>query len=210
MKNVIEDIEVHVWDEDKLEMRNLDRQLFPKRFVGMCKAEAMAKMYPGITAHSEYVVSPSTLTGSDMIFACPDNMPARRVALEAADLLSVPAFICGNTYESASASYYEPMFFGSPLDYRVRYASSMDSVSGDPTVSCTGAAQESDPQLAIANQFSASYALGLLWFWTQKADLVRESDVFNKSPIEYRWVPSAVQTVTIKDCMDQKATEEKD
>ena len=207
MKNVLECPEVHVWDEDILEKGNLYRQLFPKRFIGKCKAEAMSIMYPGIIPHNSYVVTPTDLEGTDMIFACPDNMPARKVALQSSDIFGVPAFICGNTYESASASYYEPTLYGSPMDYRVRYAGSMDNISGDPTRSCTGEAQVSDPQLAIANQFAATYALGLLWFWSQKSSFVRDTPVFNKSPIEYRWVPSAVQTVTIQDCINQSKME---
>jgi len=201
MKQVSSDTEVHVWDGDKLEAKNLDRQLFPKRYVGRYKVDAMEKLYKGIIPHQQYVISAHTFKDSDMLFACPDNMPARKLVLEAADLFNLEAFICGNTYEAASASYYSSDFSGSALDYRVRYSEAMKDTSGDPTVGCTGEALESDPQLAIANQISASFAMCLYWFWTQKAPLVRGTDVFNLSPLEYRWAPSTIKTTTISDCV---------
>lgn len=191
--------EVDVWDADRLERKNLDRQLFPERYIGKNKAEAMAAIY-GAKAVPTFVTTAEQLEGYDLLFACPDNMPARRTVLEAADLFSVPAIICGNEYESASAVYYEPRFKDSPLDYRIRYAASMNDRSGDPTKSCTGAEQESNPQLALANQTAATFAMQLYWFWSRKFPQVREfKDVAKTSPIEYSWIPSANKVATLQD-----------
>ena len=37
--------EIHVWDGDKLESRNLDRQLFTPRMIGKYKAQALAQIH---------------------------------------------------------------------------------------------------------------------------------------------------------------------
>lgn len=208
MKEVSSTTEVHVWDGDKLEKKNLDRQLFHRRYVGQFKADAMSKIYPGIISHPEYLISADAVKDSDMLFACPDNMPARKLVLSAADRFGIPAYICGNTYEAASASYYHMELKDTPMDYRVRYASAINSTEGDPTaLGCTGEALASDPQLAIANQLSASFAMGLYWYWTQKAALVRGHSVFLKSPIEYRWAPSKIHTLTIENCLEEEEKE---
>ncbi len=202
MKQVNKETEVHVWDGDKLERRNLDRQLFHPRYVGQFKAEAMSKIYKGIIPHNQYLVSADALKDSDTLFACPDNMPARRLVLEASDRFDIPSYICGNTYEAASASYHCVDLKDSPMDYRVRYAAVILDNSDDPTATgCTGEALDSAPQLAIANQISASFAMGLYWYWTEKAELVRNNPIFLKSPIEYRWAPSTIHTLTMADCL---------
>ncbi len=194
---------IEVWDADTLEKKNLDRQLFPARYLGTNKAEALAKLYR-VNAVPVFLRLPEDLKDCDFVFACPDNMAARKTVLAAADRFNIPAIICGNEYESASSSYYEPAMLKTPLDYRVRYAESINDLSGDPTKHCTGAEQEKNhPQLAIANQASAAFAMQLFWFWTRKAPEIRPyKEVFGKSPLEYVWVPSLVKTITIEDSMN--------
>jgi len=199
-----QDDEVHIWDGDILEKHNLDRQLFKRTMIGMNKADALAKMYRGCTPHSEYLANVGQMEGSEFIFACPDNMPARLAVLGASDTWDVPSIICGNSYEGASASYYNPNWEGSSLDYRVRYKDSLDDKSDDPLQNCTGEALESSPQLAIANCMSASFGVQLYHFWVNHAKADDDADLFGNSPLEFRSAPSRVKTVLIKEVKEVK------
>jgi molybdopterin/thiamine biosynthesis adenylyltransferase len=195
------DCEIHVWDGDKLESRNLDRQLFTPSMIGKYKAQALAQIHKFVP-HNKYVTSYRELSGMDFLFACPDNMRARMHVLKACDEYNIPAVICGNEYESASASYYHPRYEGTEIDYRIRYPESIQMAIegvGDPTLSCTGEAVEAHPQLPLANSMSASFGVGLFYCWTQKAPAIWDCDEYLELlPIEYTWTATATQTKSIK------------
>lgn len=203
------DCEIHVFDGDKLEPHNLDRQLFSRNMIGRNKAVALSRQY-GFIPHDKYITSDMELEGMDFIFACPDNMSARLRVLEACDRYDIPSVICGNEYESASATYYEPIWKDTKLDYLVRYPESIDMArngTNDPTHSCTGEITESHPQLPLANSMSASMACGLFHCWTQKAEPLRGTEYFGLLPIEYIWTATSVRTVTINNIRKGEANE---
>jgi len=186
-----------IMDGDRFEKKNIDRQLFSKIYIGANKAEAMAKMYAP-TSRAEIVAYPRFLEcvpdelrrlqddGSQAwpsaIISCPDNHPARLRCLEYADELGVPAVICGNELESASAMLYLPRFKGSPADPRVAYPDMLDGKDRDPTHACTGASQEAIVQLALANFMSAGMGVSLLF----KAVIQPMEDPQNL-PFELSW-----------------------
>jgi molybdopterin/thiamine biosynthesis adenylyltransferase len=160
--------DLHIMDGDKLEERNLDRQLFAASSVGDYKAEALCNLNysknTAITPLNVYLKSPAQIKdGYDVVIACVDNHPARRICLEYSDLFDVPVILTGNEYfDSQVMLYLGSQWRGGDADPRVNFPEILTDMSGDPT-SCQGEEQEIHPQLAIANMSAASLALDMLW-----------------------------------------------
>lgn len=193
-----------LFDRDSFTVENLDRQVFDARDVGTNKALALSQLYRGhsIEPVPEFVDSRTDLSGFDALFACPDNNPARRVALGASVRHGFPAYICGNEYESASAFVFQPEWVDVPdLDPRLRYPDLLSDSSGDPLhVSCTGEAAEASPQLALANASSAAFAAQLFHIWNKVAadpEPFADIEVRRHLPVEFNWVPSKVSTLSV-------------
>jgi len=92
-----------VFDGDRFEKKNLDRQLFKPRDIGKNIAEAIARMWPShndvvIGAVPEYIKDSVDFANMyediDVIFACPDNNAARMCVLDIADNMVIPAILC--------------------------------------------------------------------------------------------------------------------
>jgi hypothetical protein len=169
----------------------------------MNKAMAMCEMYKSETlkANPGFLESPKQLEGFDLVFACPDNHVARSRVLDAADQFELTAIICGNEFDSAAAAIYMPDWKDSPLDYRIRYPEILTDKSGSPTeTSCTGEALESAPQLALANNTSAVFAMQLMHFWfnIMSEEISSDEESFKCSPVEFNWAPSKCYAITIK------------
>jgi len=173
---------ITVMDGDILEEKNLDRQRFSADQIGKNKAEAVAELYPW--ANLKFI--PSYFLGSEDVasythlLVCVDNHPARSAALAACDMANIDCIIGANEYFDHQAYYYKPLWKGSISDPRKRYPEIDTDRSGSP-VNCTGIAQESAPQLCMANLSCASLMLRLLWVWTHDA---AKSDHPEKYPIE--------------------------
>jgi molybdopterin/thiamine biosynthesis adenylyltransferase len=162
---------VTIFDQDKLTKRNLDRQVFQEEFIGKFKAEALAETlkseYPKLGFEPIWFHSGVPLQEESLLFCCVDNHPARKAALDAADQSRSKCIIAANEYTDSQAYYYEPGFVGTSKDPRVRYEDISTDKSDDPIrpVGCAGEeAIKSAPQLAIANDAAANYALQLMWF----------------------------------------------
>lgn len=206
---------ITLFDGDAFTEKNLDRQLFRPDLVGVNKALAMKQMYPDsrIEAKTAFLRDPEELKDFDLIFACPDNHIARSRVLTAVDSHESAAIICGNEYNSASAMVYHPEWKGTPLDPRVRYPEILTDKTGSPVdVSCTGEALESAPQLALANNTSAVFAMQLMHFWFNIMDeeLEKDEDARKKFPVEMNWVPAKVSPTTIEDIMSLHEEREKE
>ena len=163
---------ITIYDRDRLEARNFDRQLFPPAFEGMFKGEAMAEMFSGsktkIIAKREWFDSSTLLSGDltgTVLLCCADNHMARKAVLDAADKYSLTAVIGGNMYFDADAYIYFPHNKDNPEDPRIRYPEILTDTTGSPIAPCTGPAQEASPQLAIANMMAATHMLHLLWLY---------------------------------------------
>lgn len=167
---------VTIYDGDKLELRNMERQLFDHTDVGSFKAGALVKKYKGyypqLVAVDRYFSGQEDIGPDTVIFVCVDNHPGRMRALNACDMHTCKALLCGNGYTDAEAMFYSPAWKGTPLDPRVYYPDIAKVEDGDPLApeGCTGHAQQATPQLAIANYVAAGYALHLFWFWMQEKD----------------------------------------
>lgn len=177
-------------DGDKLEDRNMERQLFDNTDIGRFKSEALASKYkayyPAIAASTEFFTGGETISSDTMLIVCVDNHPGRMRAINAANTNGCAAILCGNGYTDAEAMFYKPGWAGTDLDPTKYYPDIATVEEGDPLrpEGCTGHAQQATPQLAIANDLAASYALHLFWFWTQESEKL-EGDFREYAPIHH-------------------------
>jgi molybdopterin/thiamine biosynthesis adenylyltransferase len=206
--------EITLFDGDAYTKENLDRQLFPPEMVGMNKAKALASTYKRKTllARPSFLKKADELEGFDFVFACPDNHIARARVLQAADKFEMPAVLCGNEFNSASAMIYLPEWKGTKLDPRIRYPELLTDKSGSPTeASCTGEVLEDSPQLALANNASAVAAMELMYFWVMYMtdELSEDKEARPHFPVEFNWCPSKCSTVKVGDLEEAEPEKEK-
>jgi len=165
--------QICLFDGDKLEPKNLDRQLFTDSDLGKNKAEALGERYGTHTAEGCYYHSDRMPHESnEWLFCCADNHTARREVLRSCDRYGCRAIIAANETYSAEAYYYMPFWMDSQLDPRVYYPEIVSDRSGDPmarAIGCTGEAQAQTPQLVSANFIAAALAQHLFVLWAMEA-----------------------------------------
>lgn len=163
--------QVTVIDGDKLEKKNLNRQLFTEEHIGRYKAEALANVYKckhlsdwyncGIIEHDE----------SDWIFSCVDNHPARCSILKACDRYGCRAIIAANEMFSSEAYVYLPEWRDTKHDPRIIDPAMLTDVDGDPqraAIGCTGEVQRANRQLVSANFMAVGLAQHLYVAWAME------------------------------------------
>tara|TARA_E500000318_G_scaffold14783_1_gene14404 strand:- start:2836 stop:3561 length:726 start_codon:yes stop_codon:yes gene_type:complete len=203
------DLEVTLVDGDVLEKRNLDRQLFRNNHVGLNKAVALAKAYTlrqnECNIVQRYFDEEMLDTEykywfhqADVLISAVDNHPARRALIHTAKKLNKPLLIMANEYSTSQAMMYCPWLEDeypmiSPF---LRYPEITTSTEGSP-ISCQGDALESTPQLAIANQVSASLGNYLLYLWLPY--LLDDQERGDWYPVEYQTTLSKLETITLGD-----------
>lgn len=206
------DLTLNLFDGDRLEKHNLDRQLFRNNQVGEFKARALMKLYnfrksEGI-AVTEYFSTDLLSTeykalfaNCDIIICCVDNHPARKACIEASIQYKKPIVICANEYHTSQAFYYDPKLVQDfpHMHPFSRYPEIATDRTGSP-ISCQGDALESDPQLAIANQVAASFGNYLVWLWHGvDGNLASQYDEIKYMPVEFQSTFSRIQTITLDD-----------
>lgn len=153
---------IAVHDGDKLEERNLDRQLFTTQDIGKNKAEALVfgLNNPRVGAKpSYYQFGMTDHSPDDVIFCCADNNAARLASLQAVDYYGCRAIIAANEIHSAEAYYYCPDYKDTPCDPRHYYPEILKDDGNDPLrPACTGEYQVAQPQLVSANFMAAALA----------------------------------------------------
>lgn len=187
-------------DKDILEERNLDRQMFDTKQVGVSKAGALHELHQktwlefckpargeGFFVLEDWFSSTTMLPeGIDAIICVADNHEARKHALERADILDINAYIGGNEYVDSQAYVYKPGWRGTPKDPLVRYPNIATDTEGSP-LRCTGDAQIAHPQLAMANLHCAAKLLHLLWIHERHLPKVQHDltpEIINSLPYE--------------------------
>jgi hypothetical protein len=202
LTRTIRGAEILLVDGDKLEERNLDRQLFSPEMVGLFKAEALAREH-NCQYLNEFWQFGMPIGTPGLVIVCADNHQARLDAMKLTDENGVPCIICGNEYVSAQAYIYwrrmcDITWQGTKLDPRVRYP----DLLLEPPIhreSCQGVAQAVTPQLAAANHTAANFAMLLLWFWWNERQKLRDASEY--FPVQHTSGPSRVQTLQVKDLM---------
>ncbi len=152
--------EVTVMDGDKLEPKNMNRQLFGKGDVGRNKAEALASRYRCNAIPRFYSFGAVEHARTDVLMVCVDNNPGRIAALRACDMEGCTAIIAANETLSSEAFIYKPEWRDTDLDPRITSPELLIDRTGDPTT-CTGEAQERNRQLVSANMMAAALSLHL-------------------------------------------------
>jgi hypothetical protein len=186
---------VVVFDGDRLEEKNLDRQLYTEEDLGKNKAQALAEKHFNIIPRDEWFTSGSEIPdNTDLLFCGADNDGARLSVLSRADYSDTLAVICANGYTDADAYAYLPSLMqNTPADPRKWAPELYQNRGQDPTgpPGCQGEAQKQTPQLVIANMSAAALGLRLAWFWLVE----RRKKEWWKSTMQY-WPVQFVDSAT--------------
>jgi molybdopterin/thiamine biosynthesis adenylyltransferase len=159
---------VTVYDGDKLEFKNLNRQLFSAADVGAFKSTALASKYGCGFYEGYYSHGLVDIDDGDWLIGCVDNHAARKSILESCDAYGAKAIFGANEVTSAEAFYYEPKWAGTPADPRVYIPEILTDHSDDPraaSIGCTGEAQRANRQLVSANFMAAALIQHLFVIW---------------------------------------------
>jgi hypothetical protein len=159
-------------DGDLIERKNLNRQMFDARQIGLNKAQALAGKYGCHFLAEWFSRGKLRHYRTDWLICLVDNHRTRLETLEVCDESGCQAIFAANETHSAEAYYYRRNWQGTPRDPRVYYPEITTDRSGDPraaTAGCTGAAQENNRQLVSANLMAAALAEHLFVLWHLKA-----------------------------------------
>jgi hypothetical protein len=203
-------------DGDRLEAKNLDRQLFSQDDIGKYKTDALFLRYPelgrgsGGIRNSYFAAGLAETIGlnsSDILFCCADNHACRRAVLAACNRFHCCAVIGANEYEEAEAYWYESTFQGTPNDPGCFYPEILTDRSGDPLApeGCTGDAQVRTPQLVLANDWASSLMTQLYWFHTQVRPDLDKEETQEFWPIHHKLNAFKLQTIRKGDRLQAQA-----
>lgn len=155
-------------DGDKLEAKNLNRQLFTESEIGQNKAEALARKYDCRFIDQWYSESLMPHEQTDWIIAAVDNNTARRAVLATVDRFMCGAILAANEVHSSEAYVYLPQWQNTRIDPRIMYPEIVSDYSNDPAaagIGCTGEAQVANRQLVTANFMAAGLAAHMYVIW---------------------------------------------
>lgn len=172
---------VSVIDGDKLEKKNLNRQLFTNEDIGEFKAGALADRYGCNYRNCFYTHNSIQLERGDWLLCCVDNNAGRKAVLNSVDEFGCQAIFGANETLSAEAYFYKREWQGKPGDPREYYPSIVTDDGNDPishAMGCTGESQKQNPQLVSANFMAASLMQHLFVLWCL------ERPKFNREAVE--------------------------
>ena len=172
---------VTVIDGDKLEKKNLNRQLFTNEDLGEFKAGALADRYGCNYKNVFYTHNSIQLERGDWLMCCVDNNAGRKAVLESVDEFGCQAIFGCNETTSSEAYFYKREWKGGRGDPRIYYPSIVEDDGNDPiahVIGCTGESQKQNPQLVSANFMAAGLIQHLFLLWCL------ERPKFNKEAVQ--------------------------
>lgn len=194
VNTLTKDDELHVFDGDEFEEKNLRRQLFGRDMLATNKAEAMRIMYNKIIpieSHEVFITNERELEGFDYVFCVPDNNLARQISIRAADEYGMPLIVAGNERTSANAMYYLKGMFENevisrevhPFNWHPEYEK--DDAPRIAAHSCTAVVEE-EPQTIVANSIAASLCMALFTAYNGYEPFPEEI-ACSVMPLEFEW-----------------------
>ncbi len=189
---------VTVIDGDKLERKNLNRQLFSENEIGEYKSKALAKRYGCEGIESYFSTGAFQIGLGDWILCCVDNHPGRLSVLETCDDTGCQAIFGANEMTSAEAFYYNPKWQGKDWDPRVYYPEILTDHSDDPraaAIGCTGEVQRANRQLVSANFMAAALIQHLYVIWKME---IKKFDREAREHLPYKIVQNLSKYETTK------------
>lgn len=193
--------EVTIIDGDKLEKKNLNRQLFTEAEIGKPKSVALAERYRCKAVDSYYSHGIIELKNIDWLFCCVDNNAGRQAVLDSCDRFRCRAIFGANEVHSAEAYYYEPKWKGTDKDPRVYYPEIETDKSDDPrhaAIGCTGEAQERNRQLVTANFMAAALMQHIYVLWGMERQKF-DAEAIEHFPFKIRQNLTKYETLKPKD-----------
>tara|TARA_R100000995_G_scaffold1763_1_gene1181 strand:- start:21022 stop:21597 length:576 start_codon:yes stop_codon:yes gene_type:complete len=71
--------DITVYDDDKVEYKNIFYQHYESAHIGLNKAKAIKKQFTDVKAEPYLVLVPKQLKGYDLVICCADNLDVRRL-----------------------------------------------------------------------------------------------------------------------------------
>jgi hypothetical protein len=190
--------EVTLIDGDNIERKNLNRQMFDARQIGINKAQALAEKYGCHFIPEWFARGKIRHFRNDWLICLADNHRTRLETLEVCDESGCQAIIAANEMHSSEAYCYRRAWKNTSRDPRVYYPEIATDTSGDPraaAIGCTGDIQESHPQLVSANLMAAALAEHLFVLWHLKAPHLDKETV---ALLPYRFAANLTKLETHK------------
>ena len=162
---------VVVIDGDKLEEKNLNRQLYSSKEIGEYKAGALARLYNCGFVNKFYAHGTVAVDRGDWLLCAADNNLARKAGLMTADETGAQVIIGCNEKYSSEAYYYRRDWKGKENDPRSYYPEIETDKSDDPrsaAIGCTGEIQKQNVQLVTANYAAAGHMMSLYVAWAME------------------------------------------
>jgi molybdopterin/thiamine biosynthesis adenylyltransferase len=165
------DHQIHVWDKDVVEEKNLERQLFYPFEIGKHKAKVFEERYPNVIAHLEWVGEDNisdVIKNNDTVLVCADNMAVRRVINDHCKTLNdITCINGGNEKHTGSVQLFQRRH-GKPetpaLDFRSPEFDAANDEEDRSHMSCAEiAVLPGGEQTMIANQTVAAMMMAALW-----------------------------------------------
>jgi len=199
--------QIHVWDADVVEEKNLERQLFYEWEIGNHKAEAFRLRWPSsISAHFEYVGENNierVVQNGDTVLICADNMAVRRVInTRAKQLADVCVINGGNERHTGSVQLFPRTdgVAGAPaLDFASpEFDAANDDVDRSELSCAEIAVLPGGEQTIVANQTVAAMMMAALWRYDNKfhAPTVSTPRTWTKMTFDHR--EGLVQTSDVR------------
>jgi molybdopterin/thiamine biosynthesis adenylyltransferase len=173
---------VIVVDGDMLEKKNLNRQLFTEKDIGVYKSVALAEKYNCQSVNRYFASGMLEIDRGDWIMCAVDNNLGRKEVLATCDSTGCRAVFGGNETLSSEAYYYQASWKRSELDPRTYYPEINTNKSNDPRAAAIGCVEEiqgGNTQRVSANIAACSHMLHLYSVWAiESAKLNREAKEF--------------------------------
>lgn len=198
---------IHIWDADRVEEKNLERQLFYEWEVGMHKADAFRNRWTeSIAAHLEYVGEDNierVIKDGDTVLICADNMAVRRlVNARAKELDNVCVINGGNERHTGSVQLY-PRTDGVPGAPALDFASPEFEPANDEIdmseLSCAEIANlPGGEQTMVANQTVAAMMMAALWRFDNDAHVPTDANPRTWTKMTFDHLDGLVQTSDVR------------